>query len=106
MISEISGAGHAVATVNGTCALHVALRLAGVQQGDEVLTQPLTFVATANAIAYCGARPVFLDVDLDTLGLSPDALEAFVLQHVDLRSDGYSYNRATNSRIMACVPMH
>ena len=106
MISEISGARHAVAIVNGTCALHIALRLAGVRMGDEVITQPLTFVATANAIAYCGGRPVFLDVDLDTLGLSPDSLERFLLQNVELRSDGFSYNRSTNNRVSACVPMH
>lgn len=106
MISEISGASHAVAVVNGTCGLHMALRLAGVRMGDEVITQPLTFVATANAIDYCGGQPVFLDVDLETLGLNPDSLESFLLQNVELRSDGFSYNRSTNNRVSACVPMH
>ncbi|MGO9145292.1 MAG: LegC family aminotransferase [Desulfomonilia bacterium] len=106
IISDISGARHAIAIVNGTCALHMALRIAGVQTGDEVITQPLTFVATANAIAYCGGQPVFLDVDLDTLGLSPDSLESFFSQNVELRSNGFSYNRSTNNRVSACVPMH
>ena len=62
MICKITGAGFTVATGNGTCALHVALKLAGVQPGDEVITQPLSFVATANAISYCGAKPIFLSL--------------------------------------------
>ena len=74
-MAAYTGSQKAVATVNGTAALHAALILAGVQPGDLVLTQPLTFVATCNAIAYCGAAPVFIDVDQHTLGLSPTALE-------------------------------
>ncbi|MCC5915635.1 MAG: LegC family aminotransferase [Balneolaceae bacterium] len=105
MLTEISQTERAVAVVNGTSALQVALRLAGVKQGDEVLTQALTFVATANAIAYNNAHPVFLDVDIDTMGLSPDAVKAFLEEHGELREDG-CYNRKTGNRISACLPMH
>ncbi|WP_103665875.1 LegC family aminotransferase [Gracilimonas amylolytica] len=105
MMAEISQTERAVAVVNGTAALQVALRLAGVKQGDEVLTQALTFVATANAIAYNNAKPVFLDVDLDTLGLSPKAVEAFLEEQGELREDG-CYNKKTGNKISACLPMH
>jgi len=102
---EITGAGFAVATVNGTAALHVALKLAGVQPGDEVITQPLTFVATANAISYCGAKPVFLDVDRKTLGLDPRALEDFLKANACIENNT-CYNSTTRRRIAACVPVH
>ena len=74
MIRDFTGAKYAIATVNGTSALHIALKLAGVDQGDLVITQPLTFIATCNAISYCGAEPIFVDIDPDTLGMSPDSL--------------------------------
>ena len=99
------GAKYAVATVNGTAALHISLILAGVEREDEVITQALTFIATANAISYIGAKPIFLDVDLDTMGLSPDALKRFLEQECTLR-DGICVNRATLKTIKACVPMH
>lgn len=99
------GAKYAVATVNGTAALHISLILAGVERGDEVITQPLTFIATANAIRHCGAEPVFLDVDLDTMGLSPDALKLFLEQDCILEQ-GRCVNRTTGKTIRACVPMH
>ena len=105
MITDISQTERAVAVVNGTAALQVALRLAGVKQGDEVLTQALTFVATANAIAYNNARPVFLDVDLDTMGLSPKAVEVFLEEQGELREYG-CYNKKTGNKISACLPMH
>lgn len=105
MICQYADADHAVATVNGTAALHIALLLADVQPGDEVITQPLTFIATANAITYCGAKPIFLDVDLDTMGLSPSALENFLHNQTKLENNG-CYNRTTGRRIKACVPMH
>ena len=105
MICDITGAGFTVATVNGTCALHAALILAGVQPGDEVISQPLSFVATANAISYCGARPVFLDVSRETLGLDPQALEEFLSLHTYMK-DRHCYNSATDKRLAACVPMH
>lgn len=105
MIRDYTDADHAVATVNGTAALHAALVVAGVTAGDEVITQPLTFVATANAISYCGAQPVFLDVDRDTMGLSPDALRAFLEEHTEQSGNGCR-NTTTGRIIRACVPMH
>ena len=105
MICEITGAKFAIATVNGTCALHVALELAGVQSGDEVITQSLSFVATANAISYCGAKPIFLDVNRKTLGLDPVALEDFLKVSTRIKN-GACYNSVTGKRITACVPMH
>lgn len=104
-MAAISGTHRAVAVVNGTAALQVALRLARVTPGTEVLTQSLTFIATANAIAYNGAVPVFLDVDVHTMGLSPQALQAFLTEYAERREDG-TYNRATGNRISACLPMH
>jgi perosamine synthetase len=106
-MAKYSGSTKAVACVNGTNALHLALKLVGVEQGDEVITQPLTFIATANAIAYCGAKPIFLDVDMDTMGLSPKTLLRFLetetyYDHVTDRQ----YNKTTKKAISACVPMH
>ncbi|NRS90177.1 aminotransferase in exopolysaccharide biosynthesis [Flavobacterium sp. 7E] len=105
MMTQITNTQKAVAVVNGTAGIQVALRLVGVKAGDEVLTQALTFVATANAIAYCNAHPVFLDVDLDTMGLSPKAVENFLMEFGDLREDG-CYNNKSGRKISACVPMH
>jgi perosamine synthetase len=105
MMAEISKTQKAIAIVNGTSALQVALRLSGVNNGDEVLTQALTFIATINAILYNGASPVFLDVDLDTMGLSPYAVQAFLEEYGELR-DGVCYNKKTNKKIAACMPMH
>ena len=94
MMQTITQTQKAVAVVNGTAAIQVALRLLGVKSGDEVLTQALTFVATANAIAYQNATPVFLDVDLDTMGLSPTAVSLFLEEFGELREDG-CYNKKT-----------
>jgi perosamine synthetase len=105
MMSELSKTQKVVAVVNGTSALQVALRLSGVENGDEVLTQALTFIATVNAIIYNGASPVFLDVDIDTMGLSPNAVQAFLEEFGDLR-DGICYNKKSNKKIAACMPMH
>ena len=77
-IASYTGSKYAIATSNGTSALHISLLLSGVRVGDEVITQPLTFVATCNAISYCNASPVFIDVDKDTMGLSPKALDKFL----------------------------
>lgn len=101
-----TGSPKAVATVNGTAALHIALKLSGVEAGDLVITQPLTFVATCNAIAYCNAEPVFIDVDRDTLGLSAQALEVWLDEHAKLDSEGVCRTRADNKVVRACVPMH
>ncbi len=105
LLADYTCAERAVAVVNGTCALQTALRLVGVQAGDLVLTQPLTFVATANAIAHQGAQPVFVDVDRDTMGLSPHALETFLRQNAQKQKDG-SHDRHTQKRFAAIVPMH
>ena len=99
------GARYAVATVNGTAALHVALQVAGVRRDEEVISQALTFVATCNALSYTGAHPVFVDVDLDTLGMSPVALRRMLAERYERRS-GAAYNRRTGRRLAAVVPMH
>ncbi len=104
-IAEYTGAKHAIVTVNGTAAIQIGLIVAGVEQDDEVITQPLTFISTANAIQYCNATPIFLDVDKDTLGLSPIALKTF-LENETTQVDGHCVNKKTNKRISACVPMH
>jgi dTDP-4-amino-4,6-dideoxygalactose transaminase len=106
MMCDITGASHAVAIVNGTNALHLALILAGVERDDEVLSQSLTFIATCNAISYLSATPVFVDVDKDTLGLSPSSLKLFLDQNAKKGSDGFCYNKKSGKRIKACVPMH
>ncbi len=105
MFAEFTGAKFAIATVNGTAALHVALKLVGVSNGDEVITQPLTFIATCNAISYCNAVPVFIDVDKDTMGLSPAKLEVWLAGNTQIKN-GQCYNLNTNKVIRACVPMH
>ena len=106
MMCEITGAKYAIAIVNGTNALHLSLLLADVTANDEVLSQSLTFIATCNAISYIGASPLFIDVDMDTLGMSPESLRRFLETHGEKREDGFTYNRLTDNRIKACVPMH
>ncbi len=105
-LEQITGAKHAVATSSGTAALHVSLILVGVESGDEVITQTLTFVATCNAIRYCGADPVFVDVEPSTLGLCPDKLHEFLGEHAEIRDDGCCWNKSTGKRIRACVPVN
>lgn len=104
-MEQFTGATKAVAVVNGTASLQVALRLVGVSKGDEVITQALSFIATANAISYNNAIPVFLDVDLDTMGLSPEAVRNFLENYGEIRENG-CYNKITGNKISACVPMH
>lgn len=104
-IAAFTGAAKAVVCVSGTNALHMAMMLVGVQRDDEVLTQSLTFIATCNAISYIGAHPVFIDVDLDTMGLSPVALERWLDENAEMRH-GECFNKTTGRRIKACVPMH
>ncbi len=105
MVCDFTGAGHAVATVNGTAALHAALICAGVTRGDEVLSQALTFIATCNAISYAGGKPVFIDVDKDTMGMSPTALRSW-LEANTRQENGFCVNKKTGAIIRACVPMH
>lgn len=104
-IAEYTGSRYAVATVNGTAALHIAIELAGVNPGDEVISQALTFIATCNAITYAGAKPLFVDVDLDTMGLSPVALKIFLEENAEKRIEG-TFNKTSGKKISACVPMH
>ena len=99
------GAKYAIATVNGTAALHISLILANVKRDDEVITQPLTFIATCNAISYIGAKPIFVDVDLDTMGLSPESLKSFLEANCEIINN-QCINKTTKKIIKACVPMH
>jgi len=105
-IVDYTGSPKAVATVNGTAALHIALKLAGVLPGELVITQPLTFVATCNAIAYCNAEPVFIDVDRHTLGLSPTAMAVWLEEHAQIDDNGLCRTKADGKVIRACLPMH
>ena len=104
-MATYTGAKKAVVCVSGTNALHMALMLAGVERDDEVLTQALTFIATCNAISYIGAHPVFIDVDMETLGLSPKAVKDWLVKNAEVKN-GVCYNKHTGRRVKACVPMH
>jgi aminotransferase in exopolysaccharide biosynthesis len=103
--AQLVGSKYAIATVNGTSALHISLLLADVKKDDEVITQPLTFIATCNAISYIGAKPIFVDVDLDTMGLSPKSLKEFLENNCEI-IDAKCINKTTKKAIKACVPMH
>jgi aminotransferase in exopolysaccharide biosynthesis len=105
-MAEFTKSPMAVAVVNGTAALHIALKLAGVVRGDLVVTQALTFVATCNAISYCGAEPLFIDVDRNTLGLSPGALDLWLSEYAFIDYVGCCRTRAGQKRISACLPIH
>lgn len=104
-IANYTGSKYAIATCNGTSALHTSLLLANVNKNDEVITQPLTFVATCNAISYCGAKVIFIDVDKDTMGLSPTALKFFLENNTKVKNK-QCINNKTGKVIKACVPMH
>lgn len=104
-MAAYTGARRAVVCVSGTNALHMAMILVGVERDDEVLTQALTFIATCNAISYIGAHPVFIDVDMDTLGLSPKAVKDWLVKNAEVKN-GVCYNKHTGRRVKACVPMH
>ena len=104
-MAAYTGAKRAVVCVSGTNALHMAMMLAGVELDDEVLTQALTFIATCNAISYIGAHPVFIDVDKSTMGLSPDAVKAWLDRNGEIKN-GQCYDKQTGRRVKACVPMH
>ena len=104
-IAKYTGSKRAVVCVSGTNALHISLMLVGVERGDEVLTQALTFIATCNALSYIGAEPVFIDVDRDTMGLSPLAIREWLSKNAEIK-DNQCFNKNTNRRIKACVPMH
>jgi aminotransferase in exopolysaccharide biosynthesis len=106
LLRNYSGAPGAVAVVNGTAALHLSLHIAEVSSQDLVLTQSLSFIATCNAISYCGAEPVFIDVDLETMSLSPSALEIWLNENAYIDNEGNCLANKNNKRIRACVPMH
>lgn len=103
--AEFIGCKRAVVCVNGTNGIHLALILAGVKPNDEVITQPLTFIATANAISYCYAKPVFIDVDKETMGLSPQKMKEWLQINAEIKNKE-CFNKTTGARIKACVPMH
>lgn len=105
-VAEYTGAKYAIATVNGTAALHAALQVVDVKLGDEVITQSLSFIATSNAIRYCGANPIFVDVEKSNLGLCPNSLEYFLRKNTKVNDDGECRNVESGARIQACVPMH
>jgi perosamine synthetase len=104
-LAKFTNSKHAIAVVNGTAALHLALHSVGVKPGDEVLVPTLSFVATANAVSHCGAIPHFVDSDPETLGLDPYALREHLRANASLR-DGELHNTSTGRRISAVVPMH
>lgn len=104
-VAKFINSNFAIAMSNGTSALHIAIKLADVLPGDEVITQALTFIATCNAIKYSNAEPVFVDVDLDTMGMSPNALLNFLEKNTEIKA-GKLFNRITGRRISACIPMH
>lgn len=104
-VKDFTGANSAVVCVNGTNALHMAMLLAGVERNDEVITQALTFIATCNAISYIGAHPIFLDVDKDTMGLSPLSVENWLKDNAEIKNS-ICYNKKTGRRVKACIPMH
>lgn len=105
MLAEYTGAEHAIATVNGTAALHLCLRLTGIEPGDEVLVPALSFVATANAVAYCHAVPHFVDSEMRTLGMDAEKLANHLSETAEVKH-GICFNRLTGHRIRALVPMH
>lgn len=105
-MAVFTGSPKAVAVVNGTAGLHAAMLVCGVMPGDLVVTQSLTFIATCNAISYCGAQPLFIDVDRRTLGLSPAAMESWLQEHAMIDDNGECRTRVGHQRIRACVPMH
>jgi aminotransferase in exopolysaccharide biosynthesis len=105
-MAAYTGSPRAVATMNGTAALHMALLLAGVTAGDLVVTQSLTFVATCNAISYCGAEPVFVDVDRRNLGMSATALEDWLCEYAILDDSGVCRTKLDAKAVRACLPMH
>jgi len=100
------GAKHAVATVNGTSALHVSLVACGVQPDDEVIVPALTFISPVNVVRYCNAYPVFMDCDADTLCIDVQKVIGFISDECEQRSDGFAYNKKTNRRVKAVIPVH
>lgn len=105
-LAHYLGVKHAVAVVNGTAALHLALVVAGVKENDEVLVPTLTFIAPVNTVRYVGAHPIFFDCDPKTLCIDVKAVEQFLREECEMRSDGHAYNRKTGRRVSAAIPVH
>ncbi len=105
-VADYLGTKYAIATINGTSALHVSLIACGVQPDDEVIVPSLTFIAPANAVRYCGANPVFIDCTQDTLCLDTERVAEFITNKCIQGSDGYSYNKRTKKRVKAVIPVH
>ena len=105
-IKEFINIENAVSTVNGTSALHIALKLSGVRTNTEVITQSFTFVGTCNAIRYCGADPIFIDINKRDLGMSGEILADFLESNCEIRNDGKCWNKITNKEVTSCLPMH
>jgi len=103
--SSYTGSNYCISTFNGTSALHTGLKILDVLPGDEVITQSLTFVATVNAIHLCGANPIFIDIDRETLGMSPNYLEEFLSTNCEIRKEG-CWNKTTKKYVKVCMPMH
>jgi aminotransferase in exopolysaccharide biosynthesis len=105
-LTKYTNAKYVVACVNGTAALHMALIVAGVEQNNLVITQPLSFIATCNAISYIKASPLFIDVDMTTMGLSPIKLQDYLNEFAVIDAQGNCIHKVTKQKISACVPMH
>ena len=105
-ISKFINSKYAVATSSGTTALHTALLVSGCDRNTEVITQSLSFVAGLNSILYCGSKPVFIDVDKDSMGMSPQSLINFIKNKCEMRKDNYCWNKTTNKIVRACLPTH
>lgn len=106
IIAEYLGIKHAVAVINGTSALHLSLLACGVRPGDEVVVPALTFIAPVNTIRYCGAEPVFMDCNAETLCMDTDKVIRFIENNTEQKKDGYSYNKNSGRRIRAVIPVH
>lgn len=106
MTADYVGTKYAIATVNGTSALHVSLIACGIQPGDEVIVPTLTFIAPVNVVRYCNAYPIFMDCEPDTLCINVQKIDDFISNECEQRKDGYTYNKKTNRRIKAVIPVH
>ena len=104
-ISSFTKSSRAIAVMNGTAALHLSMLLAGVKPGDLVITQALTFVATCNAIAYCNASPVFIDISLKTLGMCPEKLENWLKRNT-FQKNKKCINKNSSNIVSTCLPTH
>ena len=106
VVADYVGCKYGIAVVNGTAALHLSLVACDVRRGDEVIVPSLTFVATANVVKYCGAEPVFVDCDDETLCLNVEKLRIFLRMECEQKDNGYTYNKISGRRVKAIIPVH